>query len=111
MANISKPLYAPLNIAQSQTDAVGVAAVTGKRIRVLAVVAQPGATATDLTFNTKGSGAGVAISPLFANLAKTPLVLPHNPKGWFVTNSGEGLSITTSAGSTTGIQLVYETIG
>jgi hypothetical protein len=34
-------------------------------------------------------------------------LLPYNPVGWFETVSGQGLSATTGAGSTTGIQIVY----
>lgn len=97
------------NVAAGQTDDALVAAVTGKVIRVVALVAIPGATATTSTFNTKGSGAGVAISGTFDIAARTPFVLPFNPAGWFQTTSGEGLSVTTGAGSTTGYQVVYVT--
>lgn len=95
------------NIAASQTDSAVVAAVTGKIIRVLAVAFVAGGTATNATFNTKPGGAGTAISCLFANAANGGAVLPHNPYGWFETASGEGLSLTTGAGSTTGVLVVY----
>jgi hypothetical protein len=102
-------LRAVANVAQSQTDSVLVAAVAGKKIRVTAVVTQAGAVATNITFNTKGAGAGVAISPVFANAANIPNPLTFNPMGWFETASGEGLTVTTGAGSTTGILVVYTT--
>src|SRR4051812_41148711 len=54
------------NIAASTTDGPIVTAVAGKKIRVIAGVWQAGATATNITYNSKGSGAGTAISPLFA---------------------------------------------
>lgn len=95
------------NVAASQTDSVIKSAVTGKVIRVLAVAAVAGGTATNLTFNTKGSGAGTAISPLFANGINGGEVLPFNPSGWFETASGEALTVTTGAGSTTGILVTY----
>lgn len=101
--------HAFANVAASQTDSSIVAAVAGKVIRVLAVVAVAGGTATNLTFNTKPSGAGTAISPLFANGINGGEVLPFNPSGWFQTNSGEGLTVTTGAGSTTGILVTYVT--
>ena len=102
-------LRAFANVAASQTDSSIVAAVSGKVIRVLAVVAVAGGTATNLTFNTKPAGAGTAISPLFANGINGGEVLPFNPSGWFETASGEGLTVTTGAGSTTGILVVYMT--
>jgi hypothetical protein len=99
--------YAFANVAASQTDSSLVAAVTGKKIRVLAAACLAGGTATTITFNTKPAGAGSAISALFANGINGGEVLPYNPAGWFETASGGGLSVTTGAGSTTGIQITY----
>lgn len=99
--------YAFANVAASQTDSAVVAAVTSKKIRVLSACALAGGTATNLTFNTKPAGAGTAISPLFANGANGGEVLPFSPIGWFETSSGEGLSVTTGTGSTTGIIVSY----
>jgi hypothetical protein len=101
-------LTAFANPAASQTDSVVKAAVSGASINVLAVYAVAGGTATTLTFNSKGSGAGTAISALLANAANGGAVLGYNPKGWFRTNAGEGLTVTTGAGSATGIGVVYE---
>lgn len=95
------------NVAASQTDSSIVAAVAGKRIRVKAVAFVCGAVATNATFNSKGSGAGTAISPLFANAANGGAVLPYHERGWFETELGEGLSLTTGAGSTTGVLVTY----
>lgn len=95
------------NVAASQTDASVVAAVAGKKIRVVSVVAKAGGTATNVTFNTKPGGAGTAISPLFANGVNGDTTLPFNPCGWFETAAGEGLSVTTGAGSATGILVGY----
>lgn len=96
------------NVAASQTDSALVAAVSGKRIRVVSLVALSGGTATNVTFNSKPSGAGSAISCLYANAANGGFVLPEASEfGWFETNPGEGLSVTTGAGSTTGFQIVY----
>jgi hypothetical protein len=96
-----------VNIAASATDGAIVAAVAAHKISVLAVAAVAGATATNLTFNTKPAGAGTAISCLFANGANGGEVLPFNAAGWFESASGEGLSGTTGAGSTTGIVVQY----
>lgn len=98
------------NVAASQTDSEIVAAVTGAIIRVLSVAMVCGATATNVTFNTKPSGSGTAISPLFANGANGGAILGENLLGWFQTNRGEGLTVTTAAGSTTGILVIYQEI-
>lgn len=104
-------LLAPLrtfqNVASGQTDSVIVLATGGKKIRVLQVFALAGGSSTDLTFNSKPAGAGTAISPLMANDIRSGEVLPFSPIGWFETNVGEGLTVTTSAGSTTGILVAY----
>lgn len=101
------PKFAFANVSASQTDSAVVAAVTSKKIRVLALYALPGSTATDLTFNSKPAGSGTAISAKFANGANGGEVLPFSQVGWFETASGEGLSVTTGAGATTGIGVVY----
>ena len=104
------PLRAFSNVAASQTDANLVSAVASKQIVVIALFMVTGATATNVTFNSKPAGAGTAISPLVADSANGGLVLPKNELGWFATNSGEGLTVTTGAGSTTGIMVVYITV-
>jgi hypothetical protein len=101
------PKYAKANVTASQTDSNIVSAVSTKKIRVLALYAVAGATATTLTFNSKPGGAGTAISALFANAANGGEILPFNPVGWFETAASEGLTATTGAGSTTGIGVVY----
>ena len=95
------------NVAAGQTDSSIVAAVSGWRIRVLSLAFVCGGTATNATFNSKGSGAGTACSPLFANAANGGAVLSHNPRGWFETELGEGLTLTTGSGSTTGVIVSY----
>ncbi len=107
MSFVVKKAFA--NVAASQTDSSLVAAVSGTSIKVLGVVAQAGGTATTIVFNTKPSGAGTAISATFQNGINGSVVLPEteNGDGWFETNVGEGLSCTTGAGSTTGVQIIY----
>lgn len=104
------PAYAFANVAASQTDSSLVASPGAVKIRVLSVYAVAGGTATTLTFNSKGGGAGTAISALFANAANGGEILPFSPVGWFETSTSEALTVTTGAGSTTGIGVVYITI-
>lgn len=92
-----------LNQAASGTAQTLVAAVTGKKIRVVAAVFVAGATATNLTFNS----AAVAITPIFANGVNGGATLPFDEHGWFETVAGEALTVTTGAGSATGILVRY----
>lgn len=102
------PVDAFANVAASQTDSSIVTAQgASNKIRVLQVAAVAGATATDLTFNSKGAGAGTAISCKFANGANGGEVLPYSANGWFTTSANEALTVTTGAGSTTGILIKY----
>lgn len=95
------------NVAASQTDSVLVGAIASTKLRVVSVVTVAGGTATNLTFNSKGGGAGAAISPLFANAANGGFVLPNNRMGWMESATAEALTVTTGSGSTTGILVYY----
>ena len=99
--------FAFANIAPSTTDAVIVTGVTNRIILVKGAASECGATATNITFNTKPAGAGTAISMQFQNPANGGFVLPYNEGGWFQTNPGDSLSATTGTGSTTGVQIAY----
>lgn len=101
------PKYAKANIAAATVDGAVVAAVAGKKIRVLLFRIHVGATATNVTFNSKPAGAGVAISELFAAGANGGHHGALSPFGHFETLAGEGLAVTTGAGSTAGVGVVY----
>lgn len=103
--------YTFANVGASQTDAVLIAAIQNRIIIVKAVACLSGGTSTTITFNSKGTGSGTAISCAFANGASGGFVLPEADGGWFQTNPGEALTCTTGGGSTTGIQLVYTFYG
>lgn len=98
-----QPKTAFADVAASQTASSLVAGVSGKHIRVLAYVVQCGATATTIVFNS----ASTAITPTFQNASNGGSVVPFNPVGWFETNLGEALTVTTGAGSTTGVVVRY----
>lgn len=98
------------SIAASQTDSVLVAAVPLSKIRVIGFIINQGdTTPSTVTFNSKGSGAGTAISPALKAAANGGFVAECGD-GFFETNSGEGLTVTTGAGSTTGIVVVYKLV-
>lgn len=97
-----------VNVAASQTDSSVVAAVAGKRIRVLGYTAQCGSSSATLTFNSKGAGAGTAVSSLqqpAANGGRS--VSAADGAFLFQTNAGEALTVTTGAGGATGVDLAY----
>jgi hypothetical protein len=94
-------------VAASQTDAVVIAAVTGKAIRVHSLVQQAGVTETTIEYQSGTSG---AISPTFHSGIHGGVVLPFNPAGWFETDVGESLTATTGAGSTHGILVAYSLV-
>lgn len=96
------------NVAAAATDSVLVAASSTNKIRVLALfVNGVDAGVCTFTFNSKGAGAGTAISPTFEVPLNGGFVLPMSD-GWFETNVGEGLTITTAAASAVGVVVVYE---
>lgn len=99
--------FAFANVAASQTDSLLISGATNRIILVMGVVFDCIGAPTDIQFNSKGSGAGTAISANFSMAQNIGLALPVSEWGWFQTNSGESLTCTTSAGSTTGIQIVF----
>lgn len=105
MAKSSIPIFA--NVAAASTDSNIVTAVSQMAIKVVSVAFVTGGTSTTSTFNSKGSGAGTAISCLFANGANGGAVLSRNEDGWFITNTSEALTLTTGSGSSTGVLVNY----
>lgn len=103
-------LRAFANIASATADGPVVNAVAGKKIRVLAVIMNAGATATLCTFKSKPAGASTAISAGFAVGVNNCIPLNFNPAGWFETNTAEGLVMTTGTGSTVGVHVVYQLV-
>jgi hypothetical protein len=98
------------NVAASQTDSSLVTASAGYRVLVLSYQLMAGGTATDVTFNSKGSGAGTAISMLHACGSNSGIASGFASYGFFKSNKSEALTVTTGAGSTVGIQVQYALI-
>ena len=94
------------NVAAGQTEAEIIAAVNGRKLRVLWIVAVCGGTATTLVF-LSGSDAGTSISCTLALGANGIAVLPENPFGWFETDANAQLTVNTGSGSTIGIHVGY----
>lgn len=78
------------------------------KIIVIAIFALCAGTATTLTLNSKGSGAGAAISPALPNGANGGFVLPPVSDGWFETLENEALTVTTGAGGNTALTIIWD---
>jgi hypothetical protein len=99
------PKWASVTVAASTTDSVVIAAVTSKKIRVIALAVQCGATATTTTFESdEAPDVRKHKVPAGANGGQ---ILPPNPWGWFETASGSALVVTTGTGSDTEITVQY----
>ena len=97
------PKFFSASVSASQTDSSLIAAVTSKKLRVIALAVQCGATATDSTFE---SGGTTRVHKVSAG-DHGGQILPPNPWGWFETAAGASLTVTTGTGSTTEISGQY----
>lgn len=97
------PKFVSSSIAASSTDSSLVAAVSTKKIRVIAMAVQCAATATTITFES-GTTTRIHKVPAGANGGQ---ILGFNPAGWFETTASSALTVTTGTGSTTEISITY----
>ena len=86
-----------------------VAAVTGIKIRVLALVADQQADAA-ATFQFKSATTAITGELVSAN-TKLLVVLPFSSAGWFETAAGEALQVTTAGTNVTGCLVYIEVAG
>ena len=101
------PKFVRKSVAASQTDSSIIAAVTSKKLRVVAGIISAGDTAgSALTFESDDAVTDTVLMK-FQPAANQTIVLPYNPLGYFETDSGEALILTTGAGSTTEMSFVY----
>lgn len=100
---IVTPKFAALAISSSGNTTV-IAAVTSKKIRVLAIAFMSAGT-VNLKFQT-GTG-GTDLTGLFYMVANTGAALPFNPAGWFETGSGVLLNANLSAAIAVGGCITY----
>lgn len=82
-----------------------VAAVTGKKIRVLALMAVM--TGTAVTIRFESAAGGTALTGQMQPTQGGGFVMPFNPVGWFETNSGELLNMELSGAQSVDGVLVY----
>ncbi|HXG77500.1 MAG TPA: hypothetical protein VNJ53_13120 [Gaiellaceae bacterium] len=97
--------YAAVDVATSG-DTTLVAAVAGKRLRVLAFLLV-GAGAVVATFK---SGAATALTGGLTLAASTVVAAPFSPEGWFETAAGEALVLNLSAAVSVDGAVVYQEV-
>lgn len=95
------PKFATISTSSSGATEI-VAAVTDKKIRVIAA-----ALMANGTVNVKWQSAATDKTGLAYLVVNTGYVLPFNPVGWFQTAVSEALNINLSGAQAVGGQLVY----
>jgi hypothetical protein len=113
MANSQVRSFNPYSVQESKKAKIDaatsgnntlVAAVTGKKIRVLSLFLVS-AGATTVTFQSGAGGTG--LTGAITTAAGTGFVLPHNPEGWFETAEGALLNAALSAAIQVSGSLTY----
>lgn len=94
--------------ASSSGDNTIVAAVTSKKIRVLAASFISNGT---VNAKFKSGTAGADLTGLYYLIVNTGAVLPFNPAGWFESASGVLLNLNLSAAIAVGGSLTYIEVG
>ena len=98
--------FAAISASSSGNNTV-VAAVTGRKIRVVAL-AMMAAAAVNAKFQDGASGTD--LTGLFYPAANGGFVLPFNPQGWFETTAATLLNINLSGAVAVGGCLLYQEI-
>ena len=94
-----------VTVAAGQTDSVLLEPTSTRRVRVVALHAQAVGLASNFTLNSKGSGAGVALSAALGVASGEPVLWPFDPNGWLDTLLGESLTVTTGAGGSVALTM------
>ena len=85
-----------------------VAAVTGRKIRLMAAVLEP--TGGNATIRFEDGAGGTALTGQMVIGTNSEFLLPYNPVGWLETSAATLLNLeVTSAGSVSGF-IVYEEV-
>ena len=94
-------------VSASTSDSALVSGVSGYKLRVVYAAISCGGTPSTVQFNSKPAGSSSVISPVFQN---SIVLVEASKSGWFETDADEGLTVSTGAGSDTGILVVYERV-
>ena len=103
---LTAPKYAVID-HNGNGDNTIVAAVTGQKIRVLAMFLISGGT---VTVRFESGASGTALTGQMSLIAQAGWTLPYNPVGWFETAAGALLNLELSAGVSVDGCLVYQVV-
>jgi len=92
-------------VTAGATNVQVVAAVTGKRLRILSVVAEHPTTASELALKDGSGGANLLLLAIAAGAANQ--ILPPNSLGWCDTSAGVGLYADAGAGANVNVSVRY----
>ena len=101
---LSETQYAVIAAATLDNNTL-VAAVTGRRIRVLSLFLVASGGANSIRFESAASG--TALTGVMDIVADGQLVLPYNPEGWFQTVAAQLLNLELSAATSVAGGLSY----
>lgn len=96
--------YAVIDAATNGDNTI-VAAVTGKKIRVMSLFMTM--TGTQVTIRFESAAGGTALTGQMLPIQGHTIVLPFNPAGWFETVAGELLNMELSGGQSVDGCLTY----
>ncbi len=102
----SETKYAVIDHAGSGDNTV-VVAVTGKKIRVLALFLVTGAA---VTVRFESGAGGTALTGQMVLAVNSVLAVPFNPEGWFETAAGALLNLELSAAVSVDGALAYQEV-
>lgn len=103
--NAGNAIFGAFNDSASG-DTTLVAAVAGRKIRVVALTA-----VTTLANSVHFRSNATPITATFPLAANGGVVLPVNELGWFETAIGEALAVNMTVATATGLQIVYVMVG
>lgn len=103
--NAGNAIFGAFN-ASALGDTTLVAAVAGRKIRVLALVG-----VTTLANSVHFRSSATPIAGTFPLAANGGVVLPVNELGWFETAVGEALVVNMSVATAMGLQVIYVMVG
>lgn len=103
----ASPLFAAIDAATSGENTI-VAAVAGKKIRVLALHLTM--TGTTVTIRFEDGAGGTALTGQMQPTQGNSITLPFNPMGWFETTAGALLNMELSGAQSVDGCLTYVTI-
>ncbi len=104
--DVNPPVFEVIDDASSGDNTL-VAAVTGKKIRVLSLILVSAGT---MTVRFESGASGTALTGQMSLVDTAGFVLPYNPRGWFETAAGSLLNLELSGATSADGCLQYQLV-